>query len=87
MIRTGIGGWSVTDVVRMIQTGVDSHGGYSRPVMPWPSYAAIEPADAVAIAKYLLSLEPVEHLVPANVRPGQRARAPFVHLGIYRSRR
>jgi hypothetical protein len=83
---TGIGDWSVEDVVRMIQAGRDNHGGYTRPIMPWPSYAGIEADDAAAIAKYLLSLEPVRHLVPANVPPGQRARAPFIHFGVYRSR-
>lgn len=85
-VETGLGAWSVPDVVRMIQTGVDNHSVQALPVMPWPSFAHIEEADAEAIAKYLLSLEPVNHRVPANVRPGQRAVAPFVHFGIYRSR-
>lgn len=85
-IETGIGSWSVADVVRMIQTGIDKHSGRTLPVMPWPSYANIESADATAIAEYLLSLEPVSHRVPANVQPGQRARAPYVHFGVYRSK-
>lgn len=85
-VDTGIGGWSVEELVRMIRTGVDRHSGQTLPVMPWPAYANIEPADATAIAAYLLSLPPVHHRVPVNVRPGQRAAAPFVHFGVYRSR-
>lgn len=86
-VETGIGSWSVDDIVRMIQTGVDKHSGQSLPVMPWPAYANIVSADATAIAAYLLSLPPVRHQVPANVRPGQRNVAPFVHFGVYRSKR
>jgi mono/diheme cytochrome c family protein len=85
-METGIGTWSVADVVRMIQTGVDKHSGQTLSVMPWPSYAQIATEDATAIAQYLLSLEPVSHRVPANVRPGQRAVAPYVHFGVYRSK-
>jgi mono/diheme cytochrome c family protein len=85
-VETGIGSWSVAEIVAMIRTGVDKHSGQTLPVMPWPSYAQIEEQDATAIAAYLLSLPAVRHAVPANVRPGQRARAPFVHFGVYRSR-
>jgi len=85
-VATGIGSWSVAEIVAMIRTGVDKHSGQTLPVMPWPSYAQIEEADATAIAAYLLSLPAVPHAVPANVRPGQRARAPYVHFGVYRSR-
>lgn len=85
-VATGIGSWSVAEIVAMIRTGVDKHSGQTLPVMPWPSYAQIEETDATAIAAYLLSLPAVRHEVPANVRPGQRARAPYVHFGVYRSR-
>lgn len=83
---TGIGNWSVDEIVRMIRTGVDRHAGQTLSVMPWPGYAQITEADARTIAAYLLSLPPVSHRVPVNVRPGQRATAPFVHFGVYQSR-
>ena len=83
---TGIGSWDVDDIIRMLQTGVDRHSGQTLPVMPWPSYANISAEDSRAIASYLLSLPPVRHDVPENVRPGQRATAPFVHFGVYQSR-
>lgn len=85
-IETGIGSWSVQEVVAMIQTGVSKHSGQTLPVMPWPSYANIHADDALAIAAYLKSLPPVRHQVPANVQRGQRATAPFVHFGVYQSR-
>jgi len=85
-VATGIGSWSVQEIVAMIQTGVDKHSGQTLPVMPWPSYTSIHAEDAQAIAAYLLSLPPVSHQVPANVRPGQKARSPFVHFGVYQSK-
>ncbi len=84
--ETGIGERSLSDLVRMIRLGVDEHGGQTIPVMPWPAYANIIEEDARAIAMYLKSLTPVHHEVPENVRPGQRASAPFVHFGVYQTR-
>lgn len=86
-VETGIGSWSVEQVVRMIQTGVDNHNARTLPIMPWPAYANITPSDATAIAAYLLSLPPVNHRVPAAVRPGQHTEASYVHFGVYRSKR
>jgi len=84
--ETGIGNWSTVQLVRMLQSGLDKHSQQSLPVMPWPSYVNLTDADATAIALYLKSLAPVRHKVPANVRPGQRASAPYVHVGLYQSR-
>lgn len=83
---TGIGAWSLPQIVTMVQAGIDSHGSRTLPVMPWPSYANINDEDANAIAMYLKSLSPVRHQVPENVQPGQKAIAPFVHFGVYQSR-
>ena len=85
-METGIGSWSVDDITRMLQTGIDRHSGQTLPVMPWPSYASILPDDALAIAAYLKSLPAVQHRVPANVMPGNRARAGYVHFGVYQSK-
>jgi len=84
--ETGIGSRSLADLVRMIRLGVNEHGSQTIPVMPWPAYANITEQDAQAIAMYLKSLPPVNHQVPGNVRPGQRATAPFVHFGVYQTR-
>ncbi|MDT8399292.1 MAG: hypothetical protein RQ899_11815 [Pseudomonadales bacterium] len=85
-METGIGSWTIDQIITMLQTGVDNHSGQTLPVMPWPSYAHIEAEDALAIASYLKSLPPVRHRVPTNVAPGRKATAPFVHFGVYRSK-
>jgi hypothetical protein len=82
---TGIGNWSVAQIVTMLQSGVDSHGARALAVMPFGAYARLRPEDAEAVAVYLKSLPPVQHRVPENVRAGQRTRAPYVHFGVYRS--
>jgi len=85
-MATGIGSWSIAQIVTMVQAGIDNHGSRTLPVMPWPSYANINDEDANSIAMYLKSLPPVRHQVPQNVSPGQKAVAPFVHFGVYQSR-
>ncbi len=83
--ETGIGDWSLQEIETLLQAGIDYHGTQTLPVMPWLNYSRLQQEDATAVAMYLKSLPPVKHQVPANVRPGQRAKAPFVHFGIYRS--
>ena len=85
-VETGIGNRSDQQIINMIRAGTDKHGASTLGVMPWPAYAIVTDSDALAIAAYLKSLPPVSHRVPANVRPGQKATAPFVHFGIYRSK-
>lgn len=83
--KTGIGNWSLEEIVTFLQSGEDHRGDQSLPVMPWPNYSRLTQDDATAIAMYLMSLAPVKHKVPSNVRPGTPAEAPFVHFGVYRS--
>ncbi|MBI1731270.1 MAG: c-type cytochrome [Gammaproteobacteria bacterium] len=86
-MKTGIGAWSEREIITAIRTGVGRDGRRHLPVMPWPGYQKLSDADAAAIAAYLRALPPVQHAVPENVRPGERARAPYVHFGVYQSRR
>lgn len=81
--ETGLGGWSEEEIVRMVRTGLDRHGRQQLPVMPWPAYSHMSDDDAAAIAAYLMSLEPVVHAVPPAVQPGQVARHPYIHFGVY----
>jgi len=83
--KTGLGDWTLEQIVNMLQSGTNNHGRQALPVMPWMTYSKLNPDDAKDIAMYLKSIPPVEHRVPANVLPGQRATAPFIHFGIYRS--
>jgi mono/diheme cytochrome c family protein len=86
-VETGIGGWTEEQIVAMLRSGIDAHGGRALAVMPWLAYSKLTEEDAAAIALYLRSLAPIVHEVPDNVRPGKRARHPFVHFGVYRSSR
>jgi hypothetical protein len=83
--ETGLGKWSLQEVIAMIQTGKNRHGNPTLPVMPWTTYAKLLPQDVEAMAMYLKSLPPVRHEVPENVRPGRPSALPYVHFGVYRS--
>lgn len=84
-IDTGIGSWSESEIVLLLRSGTTSHNRKLLAIMPWPTYAWITDSDAVAIAAYLRNLPPVNHRVPDNVLPGRKARAPYVHFGVYYS--
>ena len=84
---TGIGGWSEEDIKNGIRLGIDRHGKRLISVMPWPGYATLNDADVDDIVAYLLSLKAVQHEVPTNVKPGTKASAPYVHFGVYQSKK
>lgn len=79
----GIGGWSLEELATLLREGMQRHGGRALPVMPWQSYARLNEADALAIARYLKSLAPNPHRPPPRVAEGQAATAPYVHVGLY----
>lgn len=83
---TGLGRWSEQEIMDAIRTGTGRHGPQRILVMPWQGYAKISDEDAWAIVAYLRSIEPVEHQVPIDVPVGSRAREPYVHFGVYRSK-
>lgn len=84
--ETGIGSWSIEEIVTLLRSGKTRHGRQTMAIMPWTSYAQLSDADADAIARYLKALTPIKHAVPKQVMPGNRARTPLVHVGLYRSR-
>lgn len=86
-VQTGIGAWSDASLHKLLRTGVDASGNRHLPVMPWPAYAKLSDEDAESIVAFLRSLEPIKHSVPNNVPAGTRATAPYVHFGVYQSKR
>lgn len=84
---TGLGRWNEQQIIAVIRTGAIDHAGKVLSVMPYPAYGGIRDEDARAIAAYLLSLPPVHHQVPQNVAKGQKTSAPYVHFGVYRSKK
>ena len=83
---TGIGDWSKQQIGNAIRAGIGRHGDRPIATMPWQGYMRLSDDDLEAIVTYLLSIAPVSHAVPAEVRPGERATDDFVYFGVYRSR-
>lgn len=83
---TGIGGWSDAQIGNAIRAGKGRYANRSIVVMPWPGYARLSQGDVAAMVAYLRSIEPVEHLVPNRVLPGQQTDELFVYFGVYHSK-
>jgi mono/diheme cytochrome c family protein len=76
--ETGLADWSEDDIVAAVRTGVRPDGRVLAPAMPWHSYAALTDEDAGALARYLKTLTPVKHRVPAPVGPQGKPSAPYL---------
>jgi len=85
--ETGLGAWSDEEIKEAVRYGINRHGRQQLSVMPWPAYTKLTDEDAESIVAYLRSLKPIRHRVPDNVQPGSRAISPYVHFGVYRSRK
>jgi mono/diheme cytochrome c family protein len=70
--ETGIGTWTREQIVTAIQTGQRPDGRILAPVMPWHAFAQLTADDAMAIATYLQSLNPVSNQVPGPFGPGEK---------------
>ena len=57
--ETGLGAWTEAEIIRAVRNGERPDGRQLVPVMPFPAYSALTDDDAVALARYLLSLTPV----------------------------
>ncbi len=63
--QTGIGGWSIEDIVKVLKNGVTPDGRVLSTAMPWRTQSnQLDDADARAIALYLKSLHPIANRVP-----------------------
>ncbi|MEQ8515119.1 MAG: hypothetical protein RIC38_05895, partial [Chromatocurvus sp.] len=83
---SGIGAWTQAELVRLLRGGMNRHGGRALPIMPWQNYARLDESDALAIARYLQNIEPIDHRVPRRVPEGTPAPAPYIHVGLYQRR-
>jgi hypothetical protein len=84
---TGIGTWTDQQIANAIRGGISRHSSRRLASMPWRGYAKISDDDVNAIVSYLRRIEAVEHRVPDEVAPGERASHRFVYFGVYRSKR
>ena len=55
--ETGLGNWSIQEIVVALQTGKRPDGRVLAPIMPWEAFSHLTKADATAIAAYLKSLK------------------------------
>jgi len=63
--QTGIGGWSIEDIVKVLKNGITPDGRMLSSAMPWRTQSnQLEDADARAIAVYLKSLPAIANRVP-----------------------
>lgn len=72
---TGLGGWSVDDIVKAVKSGVTPDGRVLSSAMPWRTQSSrLEESDARAIAVYLKSLPAAANRVPPPVQgcPGRQ---------------
>jgi len=70
--ETGLGNWSIPEIVAALQTGKRPDGRMLAPIMPWPALANLTKSDAAAIAAYLKSLKPVKNKVPGPFGPNEK---------------
>ena len=69
---TGLGSWTVAQIVAAITTGVRPDGRILAPIMPWRGLSHLTRVDAMDIALFLKSLRPVVHKVPGPFGPAQK---------------
>jgi mono/diheme cytochrome c family protein len=63
---TGIGAWGEQDIATALRTGARPDGTQLVPVMPYRRFSVLSDQEALDVAAYLLSLEPVANEVPAR---------------------
>lgn len=61
---TGIGSWSAEDIATTLRTGATPSGEQLHPAMPYMRFSALSTQEAMDIAAWLLSLDPVSNEVP-----------------------
>jgi mono/diheme cytochrome c family protein len=76
--ETGIGSWSADDIVKAVRTGERPDGRILAPAMPYGHYGKLTDSDAYALARYLKSLKPVRHQVPAITGGTEKPAAPYM---------
>src|SRR6267378_6984147 len=59
--ETGIGDWTLKQIVTALRTGLRPDGRMLSPIMPWAAYGAMTQPDVEAIAVFLKTLPPIKH--------------------------
>jgi len=75
---TGLGSWSVEDIVTAVRTGETPDGRILAPIMPVASYGKLSDDDAIALATFLKNLPAVSNDVPDPAGGPEDAKAPYM---------
>lgn len=75
--ETGLGKWTVAQIVTAVRTGVRPDGRILAPAMPYHAYGSLTDDDARALANYLKTLKPVRNKVPDPVAETQVPSSPY----------
>jgi len=70
--ETGLGNWTVPQIVAALQTGHRPDGRELAPIMPWRAFAHFTKRDARAIAMFLKTIPPVKNAVPGPFAPTEK---------------
>jgi mono/diheme cytochrome c family protein len=73
--ETGIGNWTVEQIVAALQQGKRPDGRTLAPIMPYHAFSYLSKDDALAIAAFLQSIPPVKNAVAGPFKPGDRIAA------------
>lgn len=77
---TGLGNWTIEQIVTALQTGARPDGRELAPIMPWRSFAKLTQQDVRAIAVYLKSLPPLANKVPGPFGPNEKPTIPVMKI-------
>lgn len=80
--KTGLGDWSVEEIMRAVRKGERPDGPDLAPIMPWPEYAHLTDDDARALATFIKSLPPVEHAIPERAASPEEATHPYLTIEV-----
>lgn len=70
--ETGLGKWTIDQIVTAFTKGIDDEGRHLAPSMPYMNFANLTADDATAIAMYLKTLPPVSNQVPGPFGPDDK---------------
>jgi len=75
-METGIGSWTEEDIITAVRTGHRPDQSPLLPPMPWPAYSQMSDDDVHALAAFLKSLPPIQHMAPDRIPPGTKFDGP-----------
>ena len=78
--ETGLGNWTAEQIVTAFTKSRRPDGRVLSPAMPTQGFAHLSRLDALAVAAYLKSLEPVKNAVPGPFGPSQKIDVPVMIL-------